>query len=34
VVNANVFLDCFDSGFWRARIVGLVVPTSPRVADF
>jgi len=23
---------CFDRGFWRTRTVGLVVPTSPRLA--
>jgi hypothetical protein len=30
--DANLCLDCLDSGFWRTRIMGLVVPTSPRLA--
>jgi hypothetical protein len=32
--DANLRLDCSDSGFWRARTVGLAVQSAPRLAYF
>ena len=30
--NANLRLGYSDNGFWRARPVGLAIPTPPRLA--